>query len=107
MTTIKVPLVYVSVSQKDDKTTYVEYFVDDVRVMDLEIDSQYIPPGKELQLLPLTQLFVTPHAHLQLLFEWYNLAAQSSVPSGCPQEHWQSLIRQTALLLNPPGASGE
>jgi hypothetical protein len=102
MTTIKVPMVYVSVSQKDAKTTYVEYFVDDILVMDMEIDSTYIQAGEKLPLLPLTQLFVTPHAHLQLLYEWYNIASQTKAPEGCPPDHWNNLVRQTAMLLNPP-----
>tara|TARA_R100001132_G_C3272451_1_gene94438 strand:+ start:2941 stop:3282 length:342 start_codon:yes stop_codon:yes gene_type:complete len=99
------PLVNVQVSSHDDQYHLVTYLVGDTKVMDLTLSKEHVPISdySNPPLLVLTQIFVTPHAHLNLLGEWLSHAKEmdpSSTPLGAVR--WNDLISRTELILSGP-----
>jgi len=98
MHTLRIPLVSVSRTKGSDGHTHLEYFVDDLCVLDMDILSDYVPYDGPLEKLPLVQLLVTPHEHISILSDVLSYARAGKV-SG---PEWDSIMNRIESVLSPP-----
>jgi len=98
MDSLRIPLVSVSRSNGPEGHTHLEYFVDDVLVMDMDILSEYVPSTGPIEKFPLVQLLVTPHEHIAVLADLLAYAKANKTAG----EEWNGLLSRAESLLNPP-----
>ena len=100
---MKVPLITYVMEPVDDSTVSLSFYVEDLQLLALELEKDFLPKDGKVSSLVLAQLLLTPHLYLEVLTDLVSFA-RSGQTSG---PVWDSILARAESLLSPPPPTEE